>query len=151
MDARVEVNSRPRGVPARAFAFGLRIVARRIRELHGMRRAGIELSALLFAAALSLSGRATESVLGGEEHPARVAVSIEDYAYQPDPVTIAPGTTVIWTNRDEVQHTVVSDHKLFSSPELEANQHYEFTFKKVGNFAYHCSLHPEMKGEVIVK
>ncbi len=116
-----------------------------------MRRVWIALSALLGVAALAASVRATASARPGDEHPARVAVAIENYAYQPDPITVAHGTTVVWTNRDEVQHTVVSNDKLFSSPQLETNQHFEFTFKKTGTFAYFCSLHPEMKGKVIVE
>lgn len=116
-----------------------------------MWRAAIAFWALFSVGTWLLSLGAPAFAGAGQEHRARVAVTIENYAYQPDPITIALGTTVVWTNRDEVQHTVVSNDKLFLSPELEANQHFEFTFKKAGTFPYHCSLHPEMKGEVIVK
>ena len=86
-----------------------------------------------------------------EQPSARISVSIENYSYSPDPLTIAVGSTVVWTNRDEVAHTVVSRDRLFSSPDLEANQHFEFTFKKAGRFDYFCSLHPEMTGRIVVK
>jgi len=104
----------------------------------------VALACLALALAPAVAGRT-------EDHPARVAVSIENYAFQPDPITVVVGATVVWTNRDEVNHTVVSNDKLFSSPELEANRTFEFTFKKAGTFPYFCSLHPEMKGKVIVK
>jgi plastocyanin len=94
---------------------------------------------------------AAASARAGEEHPARVAVSIENYAFSPDPLTVALGTTVVWTNHDEVTHNVVSRDHLFTSPDLEANQLFEFTFKKAGRFDYFCSIHPEMTGRVIVK
>ena len=116
-----------------------------------MRRSCMALWALMSAAALLLSVCAAGFVRPGDERSTRVSVTIENYAFQPDPVAIAVGTTVIWTNRDEVSHTVVSNDGLFSSPELEANQRFEFSFKKAGTFAYFCSLHPEMKGKVIVK
>jgi len=106
---------------------------------------------LLSSASLLLTVCLHASGLGGEERPSRVAVSIENYAFTPDPVTVAAGATVVWTNRDEVAHTVVSNDKLFSSPELEPNASFEFTFTKAGTYAYFCTLHPEMKGKVVVK
>ena len=107
--------------------------------------------ALLGAAALSLSSHGLMAIRAEVGASTRVEVAIENYAYQPDPITVSAGTTVIWTNRDEVGHTVVSNDKLFSSPELAANDRFEYTFKKPGTFPYFCSLHPEMKGKVIVK
>jgi plastocyanin len=83
--------------------------------------------------------------------PARVAISIEDYSFNPDPITVAVGTTVVWTNLDEVIHNVVSRDGLFTSPDLDPRQQFEYTFKKAGSFDYSCSIHPEMKGRVIVK
>ena len=107
--------------------------------------------ALLCTLALASAALAVETLTAAEQHPARVNVAIENYAFQPDPVTVAVGTTVVWTNRDEVTHTVVGADKSFSSPELEPNHSFEFTFKKAGTFPYSCTLHPEMKGKVIVK
>lgn len=116
-----------------------------------MRRLWMAVPVLVGIAALLLNGLAVASARGGDEQPTRVAVIIENYAFEPDPVIIKTGSTVVWTNRDEVLHTVVSNEKLFSSPELEVNRSFQFTFKKAGTFAYFCSLHPEMKGKVVVK
>ena len=101
-------------------------------------------------AVLLAAGWYGKSEAAGEK-PASVAVSIENYSFTPDPITIAVGTTVVWTNHDEVIHSVVSSDHLFASPDLEANQQFAFTFKKAGTFLYFCSTHPEMKGRVIVK
>jgi plastocyanin len=116
-----------------------------------MSHARILVRALLLLAVCFLNGHARASALALPSPVATVAVTIENYAFQPDPVTVAAGTTVTWTNRDEVTHNVVSNDKLFSSPELEPNQSFEYTFKKAGTFPYFCSIHPEMKGKVIVK
>jgi len=116
-----------------------------------MLRLRIGLSAAAGLAALWVAAVAADSARANPPAPAKAAVAIENYAFQPDPITIAVGTTVIWTNRDEVTHTVVSSDKLFASPELETNRSFEFTFRKAGTFPYFCTLHPEMKGKVIVK
>ena len=115
-----------------------------------MRRSWMAVVALGAFAGCLLCARPAAFGRAAQEHPTR-AVNIENYAFQPDPVTVAVGTTVVWTNRDEVAHNVVSRDRLFSSPDLEANQHFQFTFKKAGTFAYFCSIHPEMTGKVIVK
>jgi len=116
-----------------------------------MRRTWIALAVCLSLGGLLLILGMTVFARGGDEHPSRVSVSIENYAFDPDPETVSPGTTVVWTNRDEVAHTVVSSNRLFSSPELEPNGSFAFAFKKAGTYAYFCTLHPEMKGKVIVK
>ncbi len=64
---------------------------------------------------------------------------------------VAPGTTVIWTNRDDIPHTVVSDDKVFKSKVLDTDEKFSFTFDKAGNFPYFCSVHPKMTGKVIVQ
>lgn len=75
-------------------------------------------------------------------------VSIADFAFQPATVTVEKGTTVLWTNKDNVPHTITGD--FFSSGTLNANQTYSYTFNEEGEFDYTCSFHPQMKGKVIV-
>jgi len=116
-----------------------------------MRREWVFVPALLGLVAVLHVVAASGSARTSRARPARVNVAIENYAFQPDPITISAGTTVVWTNHDEVAHTVVSVDKLFSSPELEPSRSFEFTFNKAGTFPYSCTLHPEMKGKVIVK
>ena len=81
------------------------------------------------------------------------AVTIANFAFAPTPLTVAPGTTVTWTNSDEEPHTVMSaDGGLtFKSPALDTDDKFSFTFDKPGTYKYFCSIHPHMVGTVIVK
>ena len=80
-----------------------------------------------------------------------VEVKVDNFSFSPQTITIAPGTTVIWTNRDDIPHTVVSDDKVFKSKVLDTDEKFSFTFDKAGNFPYFCSIHPKMTGKVIVQ
>lgn len=79
-------------------------------------------------------------------------VEIEDFAYSPQVITVKKGTTVTWTNKDTVRHTVTPDDGgTFTGSELLAkDQSYSFTFTEVGEYKYHCQPHPQMTGSVIV-
>lgn len=86
-----------------------------------------------------------------EESP-MAKVMIEDYSFNPNQLTIKPGTKVVWTNHDPVDHTVVSSEKdLFTSPLLASGESFEHTFEKPGQYEYICSLHPAMRGTIIVE
>jgi len=77
-------------------------------------------------------------------------INISNFAFDPPSITIAPGTTVTWTNQDSVAHTVTGDNVGLASGHLAKGQSYSFTFNQAGTFTYHCSIHPTMKGTVIV-
>jgi plastocyanin len=67
-------------------------------------------------------------------------------------MTVAAGTTVTWTNDDDVPHTVVSDDKTtFKSKALDTGEHFPYTFSKPGEYPYFCSVHPKMVAEVVVQ
>jgi plastocyanin len=80
-----------------------------------------------------------------------VEVKVDNFSFSPQTITVAPGTTVIWTNRDDIPHTVVSDDKVFKSKVLDTDEKFSFTFDKAGNFPYFCSIHPKMTGKVVVQ
>ena len=80
-----------------------------------------------------------------------VEVKVDNFSFSPQTITIKPGTTVIWTNRDDIPHTVVSDDKVFKSKVLDTDEKFTYTFDKAGNFPYFCSVHPKMTGKVIVQ
>ena len=63
------------------------------------------------------------------------------------------GSTVTWTNRDDIPHTVVSadDPKVFKSKVMDTDEKFSFTFTKAGTYTYFCSVHPNMTGTVVVK
>ncbi|HCS39964.1 MAG TPA: hypothetical protein DIW44_10325 [Anaerolineaceae bacterium] len=78
-------------------------------------------------------------------------VEIEDFAYVSAAITIKVGTTVTWTNKDSVRHTVSSDTGLFESGLFGKGESFSHTFTEAGTFTYHCAPHPYMKGTVIVE
>jgi plastocyanin len=69
---------------------------------------------------------------------------------QPATVTVAAGTTVTWTNRDDIPHTVVSadDPKVLKSKVLDTDEKFSYTFAKAGTYPSFCSIHPKMTGKV---
>lgn len=79
---------------------------------------------------------------------ARVEVGIADFQFDQASVTVAPGTTVVWTNSGAAPHTVSGDFG--DSGILDPGGTFEFTFTDAGTFAYFCAIHPEMQGEIIV-
>ena len=83
--------------------------------------------------------------------PQPVAVAIDNFKFGIVTIDIAAGTTVTWTNRDDVPHTVVSLKKVFKSPALDTGEEFSYTFKDAGTFEYYCSLHPRMTGKIVVK
>lgn len=80
-----------------------------------------------------------------------VDVNITKFAFVPKEITIAPGTKIIWTNRDETPHTVTSNDKSFASKGLDTDDKFEHTFASEGDFSYICTLHPYMTGVVHVR
>jgi plastocyanin len=77
-------------------------------------------------------------------------VEIEDFAYDPDPVTIEEGGKVIWKNRDAAPHTATADDGSFDTGTIEEDKLKSETFKEPGTYAYICSIHPQMHGTVEV-
>lgn len=83
--------------------------------------------------------------------PATAAVSIENFTFKSPASTVKPGTTVIWTNSDDIPHTVVAKDGSFKSKVLDSGDRFSYTFAKPGQFGYFCSIHPHMTGTIIVK
>ena len=77
-------------------------------------------------------------------------VEISNNAFIPDQLNVAPGTTVTFVNRDDVPHTATSDNKLFDSGELASGASYPVVLDGAGTVTYHCYLHPEMRGSIVV-
>jgi plastocyanin len=79
-------------------------------------------------------------------------IEISNYAFSPSTLTINKGDRVTWTNKDNVAHTVTSDvGGELSSEGLSNSQTYSHTFNDLGTFSYHCSIHTNMKAEIIVQ
>ena len=78
-------------------------------------------------------------------------VAIKNLKYDPAKLTVKTGETVLWTNSDDNDHTVISDEDgLFESGNLGRGETFKHTFEKAGKFPYHCKYHPRMKGVVVV-
>jgi plastocyanin len=77
-------------------------------------------------------------------------VTIDGFAFQPASLTVTAGTTVTWTNRDEEPHTVAASDGSFHSPGMGTGATFTHTFAAAGTFDYVCSIHPMMRGTVVV-
>jgi plastocyanin len=111
----------------------------------------LELTATV-ALALALMPGSTPllAVSGGDKAAAGASVKIDNFSFGPTEVSIPAGTTVTWTNNDDVPHVVASDDKLFKSKPLDTDDHFSFTFSKPGTYMYYCSIHPKMTAKVVV-
>jgi len=80
------------------------------------------------------------------------SIMIMNYAFSPSSLTVAPGTTVTWTNMDTAPHTVTvtSGPVKFNSPNLQKGDTYSFTFTAAGTYKYYCAVHPDMTAAVTV-
>jgi len=80
-------------------------------------------------------------------------IKIENFSFEPRSITIATGTTVTWTNADDVPHTAreKGENPTFDSGALDTDDKYSFTFTKPGTFNYYCKVHPHMTGTIVVK
>lgn len=85
-----------------------------------------------------------------DNQPTIAVVKIDNFAFEPASITIAKGTTVEWTNGDDVPHTVVEKKVRFKSKALDTDDRYRHTFNEPGSFQYFCSIHPHMVGEIRV-
>lgn len=87
----------------------------------------------------------------GAAVPNKIVVSIDNFVFAPQTLTIAKGTTVSWVNHDDVPHTVRSTDKKFTSGTLDTDDSYSYTFAEPGTYEYFCTVHTHMTGTVIVK
>jgi amicyanin len=104
-------------------------------------------AAMMFAAANTRVLQAAQSA----QTPAAVEVNIDNFSFAPVEISVSVGTTVTWTNHDDIPHTVVSTDKVFKSKVLDTDDKYSYTFTEPGTYPYFCSVHPKMTGTVVVK
>jgi plastocyanin len=113
-------------------------LARRFGRLMGV------LAAFLLATLIPGAGR-----LGADAQDG-AAVTIVDFAFQPGSLEVPAGTTVTWTNSGAAPHTVTADDGAFDSDRLAPGASFSQTFETAGTFTYHCEIHPQMTGTVVV-
>ncbi|HEV3063465.1 MAG TPA: cupredoxin family copper-binding protein [Vicinamibacterales bacterium] len=91
----------------------------------------------------------------GDDTPAAAAdskqVVVDNFSFTPATAAVPVGTTVTWTNHDDIPHNVVSPEQKFKSPVLDTNETFSHTFAAAGTYKYYCSIHPRMTGQVVVR
>ena len=110
----------------------------------------------VFLAALGLGIAALGAGAGmvtasAQAKPGTSEVKIDNFTFGPAELTVKAGTTITWSNRDDIPHTVVSTDKAFKSKVLDTDEKFSFTFSTAGTFPYFCSIHPKMTGKVVVQ
>jgi plastocyanin len=98
-----------------------------------------------------LGAGTTNFTASAQQKPETTEVKIDNFSFGPTELTVPVGTTVTWTNRDDIPHTVVSTDKVFKSKVLDTDEKFSFTFSKAGTYPYFCSIHPKMTGKVNVQ
>jgi plastocyanin len=111
--------------------------------------AALALVSTLFV--VSVAGAHKHPTAAAHKHPTRT-VLIQNFSFKPANITIKRGTKVIWINRDSTAHTATANNgRSFDSGRLGPGQRFSHTFKRAGKKSYHCEIHPDMRGSVVVK
>jgi plastocyanin len=106
-------------------------------------------AALAILAAAAVLPAAAAQAAGTQA--AETEVKIDNFTFAPQSITVKAGTTVTWTNDDDIPHTVASKTKLFKSKALDTGDKFSFTFTTPGAYEYFCSLHPHMTATIVVE
>src|SRR4051812_139761 len=93
----------------------------------------------------------TAIVLPGRADSAPHAVTIDNFTFNPQRLTVTAGSTVTWTNKDDIPHAIAASGAQFRSKALDTDDDYSFTFTTPGTYQYFCSLHPHMTGTIVVE
>jgi len=104
-------------------------------------------------ATASPEAKPTQSAPTPEASPTQGAATVDmrNTAFHPQTLVVSRGATVTWTNSDSVSHTVTGDNIEMESGTMGKGDTFSFTFTEAGEFDYHCSIHPFMKGRVVVQ
>jgi plastocyanin len=110
------------------------------------------------AISAALIGAAVGSVLAGgvlfakAQTAATAAVGIDNFTFNPQTVTVKAGTTVTWTNKDDIPHGIAATNNAFKrSQALDTDDSFSFTFTTPGIYQYFCYIHPHMTGSIVVE
>jgi plastocyanin len=106
----------------------------------------------------ALIGAAVGSVLAGSvlfaraQTAAAATVGIDNFTFNPATVTVKAGTTVTWTNKDDIPHGIAATNNAFKrSLALDTDDSFSFTFTTPGTYQYFCYIHPHMTGTIVVE
>ena len=110
-------------------------------------KAGVLLSALGAVTALIVAAPRAPSADAAKS----AEIQIANFHYSPAMLVVAPGTTVTWKNGDDSPHSVREKGGKFKSAALDTDDTFSQTFAAPGEFDYVCSIHPYMRGKIVVK
>jgi plastocyanin len=80
------------------------------------------------------------------------AVSIDNFTFTPQTMAVKAGTTVAWTNKDDIPHGIAATNNAFTrSKALDTDDSFSFTFTTPGSYQYFCCVHPHMTGTIVVE
>ena len=99
---------------------------------------------------LAIAAAITLFLGSAHAYAADTNITIDNFTFTPAELTVKVGTTVTWTNHDDIPHTIVSAGK-FRSKALDTDNSFSFTFTAAGDYKYFCSLHPHMTGTIKVE
>ena len=119
---------------------------------------GISLLFVILSISYSCSKSSYNSMTGitggtggtGGTGPGVNEVFIQGLAFNPRTITVAANTTITWTNKDAIEHSVTSNTSLFDSGLIGSNGTFTYTFTTAGTYSYHCKVHPSMTASVTV-
>ena len=94
---------------------------------------------------------ACPAIASDQPSASNAEVNIDNFSFAPQELSVTVGTTVTWTNRDDIPHTVVSTDGVFKSKVRDTDEKFSYTFTKAGAYPYYCSVHPKMVGKIVVR
>jgi plastocyanin len=98
--------------------------------------------------ALAASNNAGDAAATGPTY----RVEIHNFAFSPNTLTVPKGARIVWINRDDEPHTIISAAGAFkASQALDTDDSFATTLDKPGAYAYFCGIHPMMVGKIIVR
>lgn len=111
----------------------------------------LAIAAAIVAMALALVGLQSEFASAGPTAQASTvkSVSIKGFAFHAATTHVKKGTRVTFTNKDGATHTATG--RAFNTGSIAPGKSKWVTFRKKGTFAFHCSIHPDMRGKIIVE
>jgi plastocyanin len=104
-----------------------------------------------FSAVMQQTSQLTPATSAAPATTAENPIQISNFSFSPSSLTVKAGDTVTWTNADSVGHSATADDKSFDTGIIDTGKSGTATFTKAGTFTYHCSVHPSMKGTIIVQ
>jgi plastocyanin len=111
----------------------------------------VSLGTLAIASGASNNPDTNQTVSAGLPSGNGTEVKIDNFVFNPAVIVVKAGTKVIWTNKDDIPHTVDSTDGKFKSNALDTEDKFEFNFTAPGEYPFFCRMHPKMTGKVVVQ